>query len=109
MLPGFRTTAEYGAKKIVSEYEFGAVENARILSTPQLTPVVNAGATLNGANVKSTGGTRADVYLILLCGKHALGTVDLKGSGKSGYGGVKINVLSGASKSDPTDQRSYVA
>jgi len=109
MLPGFKTTAEYGAKKIVSEYEFGAIENVRILSTPQLTPVADVGATLSGANVKSTTGTDADVYLILLCGKHALGTVDLKGAGKAGYGGVKINVLSGASKSDPTDQRSYVA
>lgn len=109
MLPGFRTTAEYGAKKIVSEYEFGAIENMRILSTPQLTPVTDAGASLAGANVKSTTGSVADVYLILVCGKHAFGTVDLKGAGKAGYGGVKINVLSGASKSDPTDQRSYVA
>lgn len=109
MLPGFVTTAQYGAKKIVSEYEFGAIENMRILSTPQLTPIVNAGAALAGANVKSTGGSNADIYQVLVCGKHALGTVDLKGAGKSGYGGVKINVLSGATKSDPTDQRSYVA
>lgn len=109
MLPGFKTTAEYGAKKIVSEYEFGAIENMRILSTPQLTPVIDSGAALAGANMKSTGGAKADVYPILVCGKHALGTVDLKGAGKSGYGGVKINVLSGATKSDPTDQRSYVA
>lgn len=109
MLPGFNTTAQYGAKKIVSEYEFGAIENMRVLSTPQLTPLPDEGAALAGANVKSTTGTNADVYPILVCGKHALGTVDLKGAGKSGYGGVKINVLSGATKSDPTDQRSYVA
>ncbi|RLB68297.1 MAG: N4-gp56 family major capsid protein [Deltaproteobacteria bacterium] len=109
MLPGFKTTAEYGAKKIVSEYEFGAIENARILTTPQLTPYENAGAAVGTTNLKSTGGTTVDVYPILVCGKHALGTVDLKGAGKKGYGGVKINVLSGASKSDPTDQRSYVA
>ena len=109
MLPGFTTTAQYGAKKIVSEYEFGAIENMRILSTPQLTPIPDAGAALAGANVKSTTGAVADVYIMLVCGKHALGAVDLKGAGKAGYGGVKINVLSGATKSDPTDQRSYVA
>lgn len=109
MLPGFRTTAEYGGKKIVSEYEFGAIENLRIMTTPQLTPLINAGAALAGANVKSTTGAVADVYIMLICGQHALGTVDLKGAGKRGYGGVKINVLTGASKSDPTDQRSYVA
>ena len=108
-MPGFKTTAEYGAKKIVSEYEFGAIENVRVMCTPQLTPLPNDGALLSGANVKSTGGTNADVYITLVCGKHALGTVDLKGAGKAGYGGAKINVLSGASKSDPTDQRSYVA
>ena len=109
LMPGFRTTAEYGAKKIVSEYEFGAIENCRIMTTPQLTPVIDAGAALGGANVKSTTGTLADVYFILVMGKHACGTVDLKGAGKRGYGGAKINVLSGPSKSDPTDQRSYVA
>lgn len=109
MMPGFRTTAEYGAKKIVSEYEFGAIENCRILTTPQLTPIADSGAVLAGENVKSTGGTNADVYPLLICGKHALGAVDLKGAGKRGYGGAKINVLTGASKSDPTDQRAYVA
>ena len=109
MLPGFKTTAEYGGKKIVSEYEFGAIENIRIITTPQLTPVVDAGAALAGANVKSTTGAVADVYLLLVCGQHALGSVDLKGEGKKGYGGAKINVLTGASKSDPTDQRAYVA
>jgi len=108
MLPGFKTTAEYGAKKIVSEYEFGAIENVRVMTTPQLTPIIDAGGS-GGTNVKSTSGTDADVYITLVCGKHALGCVDLKGAGKSGYGGAKINVLSGASKSDPTDQRSYVA
>jgi len=109
MLPGFRTTAEYGAKKIVSEYEFGAIENLRVITTPQLTPLINAGAALAGANVKSTGGANADVYLMIVCGQHALGTVDLKGAGKKGYGGTKINVLTGASRSDPADQRAYVS
>lgn len=109
MLPGFRTVAEYGAKKIVSEYEFGAVENVRILTTPQLTALADSGETITAENVKSTTGTDCDIYPLLVCGKHALGTVDLKGAGKKGYGGVKLNVLSGPSKSDPTDQRSYVA
>lgn len=107
-LAGFRSVAEYGGKKMFSEYEFGAVENIRFVTTPQLTAVANAGAT-GGTNVKSTGGTNADVYPILVVGKHALGTVDLKGTGKMGYGGVKINVLNNADKSDPTNQRSYVA
>lgn len=109
MLPGFRTTAEYGGKKMIHEHEFGAAENIRFMTTPQLTPLVDAGETLAGENVKSDSGTQADVYYILVCGQHAVGTVDLKGAGKDGYGGSKINVLSGASKSDPTNQRSYVA
>ena len=109
MMPGFKTTAEYGGKKMASEYEFGSVENVRIMCTPQLTPIPDSGETITAENVKSTTGTDADIYPILVCGKHALGTVDLKGSGAKGYGGAKINVLSGASKSDPTDQRSYVA
>jgi len=108
-LSGFRTTAEYGGKKAVNEYEFGAVENVRIFTTPQLTPILDAGGTITAENVKSNSGTDADVYPILVCGKHALGAVDLKGGGKKGYGGVKINVLNGPDKSDPTNQRAYVA
>lgn len=108
-LPGFRTTAEYGGKKTVNEYEFGAVENVRVFTTPQLTSVINAGAALAGANVKSTGAANADVYVGLVFGKHAIGEVDLKGAGKSGYGGVKINILTNPDKSDPTNQRAYVA
>ena len=106
---GFRTTAEYGGKKMVNEFEFGNVENVRFFTTPQLTPILDAGAALAGANVKSDGGSNADVYPILICGKHAIGEVDIKGAGKKGYGGVKINILNDADKSDPTNQRSYVA
>jgi len=108
-LPGFRTTAEYGGKRTISEYEFGSVENARFLCTPQLTPIIDSGGTLAGENVKSQSGTQADVYPVLVLGKHALGSVDLKGVGAKGFGGAKLNVLTGADKYDPTNQRSYVA
>jgi len=108
-IAGFRTTADYGGKKMASEYEFGNVENLRVITTPQLTPILDGGAAIGAANVKSNGGTNADVYPVLVCGKHAYGTVDLKGGGKKGYGGVKINVLNGPDKSDPTNQRCYVA
>jgi len=108
-IAGFRTCAEYGGKSIVSEYEFGAVENVRFICTPQLTPVINAGGAIAGLNLKSTGGTLADVYPVIVCGKHALGSVDLKGTGAKGFGGAKLNVLTGADKADPTNARSYVA
>ncbi len=108
-VPGFRTCAEYGGKKIVSEYEFGAVENTRFLCTPQLTPVVDSGGTITTENVKSESGTVADVYPVIVCGRHALGSVDLKGTGAKGFGGAKINVLNGPDKADPTNQRCYVA
>ena len=108
-IPGFRTCAEYGGKSIVSEYEFGSVENVRFLCTPQLTPVIDSGADPTGLNIKSEGGALADVYPIIVCGKHALGSVDLKGTGAKGFGGAKLNVLTGADKADPTNARSYVA
>jgi len=108
-IAGFRTTAEYGGKKIVSEYEFGAVENVRFLCTPQLSPIINDGGELTAENIKSELGVNADVYPVIVCGKHALGSVDLKGTGAKGFGGAKINVLNGADKADPTNQRCYVA
>lgn len=75
-LPGFAPTSEYGTRTLISEHEFGRVEEFRFVSTADLEPFRNAGGTA-GSSVLSTGGTNADVYPYLVFGREAFGMTPL--------------------------------
>ncbi len=98
---GFVTCAEYGSAKAVSKHEKGSVENTRWLMSPELTPFADSGAAVGSTNMKSTTGTDIDVYPLLICAKYALGCGDLKGDADDGWGGVEVEILDKADKSDP--------
>lgn len=68
----------YGAGMGAEPYEIGKFENVRFICTPEFGPWVDAG----GAKgvMKSTGGTSADVYPMLIMGREAVGCVALKGA-----------------------------
>lgn len=103
-LDGFVTCAEYGSAKTVNKHEKGAIENLRFLMSPELTPFLGGGATATGLNLKATdvtGTDKVDVYPLLICAKHALGCADLKGDNDDGWGGVNVEILDKADKSDP--------
>lgn len=97
------TVAQYGGRKQIHDLERGAVENLRFLLSPELTPFADAGAAVGTTNMKSTTGTNIDVYPILIFGQEAVGSADLIGKGKDGYGGVNVNIVSGPDKYDPAD------
>jgi len=82
-LAGFISTAEYGQRTLMCEEEFGAVENIRFITSPDLTVFADAGGAKGSgaAELMSTTGTSADVYPILIIGANAFGTVALKGQG----------------------------
>lgn len=106
-LAGFIPTAEYGSRRLIAETEFGAVEDVRFVTSPDLDPWVDAGGAYagSGTDMVSTSGTSADVYPILLLGQDAFACVPLKGAQS-----ISPTVLSPgkASKSDPLGQRGYV-
>lgn len=110
-LPGFIPTAAYGggAASVTCPYEFGAVENIRFVTTPHLTPFLAGGADVGSTGMRSAGASKVDVYPFVIIARHAIGCADLKGTGMRGYGGVKVKVIDGESKSDPTNQRTYVS
>ena len=110
-LPGFKPVASYGggAKSVTCPYEFGAVENLRFIKTPHLKPFTDAGAAVGATGMRSTGAVTIDVYPYLVMAHHACGAADLLGSGQNGYGGIEVDVIGGKSKSDPTNQRTYVS
>lgn len=105
-LPGFITVAEYGSRKPLCPEELGTVENVRFILTPLLEPFENGGGTASTNDTKTTGGTSADVYPLIVTAKEAYGLVPLKGEGA-----ITPAVLNPGtpSKSDPLGQRGYVS
>lgn len=98
-MDGFTPVAKYGSQKPVSPNEFGAVGDVRYISSPDLEPQIDAGAT-GGSNL-STGGSKADVYSAVYVGMNAYAIVQLAGQGS--IIPVVRNVGT-PSKSDPLGQ-----
>lgn len=110
-LPGFKTVDQYPSGKGLP-YEFGAVQNVRFFTTPEFIPIANAGAastTLKSTGTTGTSSGSADVYPLVIMAQHAMTSVRLKGKGAGGFGNVAAKVLDQADKSDPTNERIYIA
>ena len=103
-LPGFVPVAEYGNRKLISEYEYGAVGKTRFITTPDLDAWASAGGT-PGSTVLSTDGSSADVYPVLIFGREAFGCCPLRGQGA-----IEPTVIpvGNKTKDDPLGQRGYV-
>lgn len=106
-LAGFVPVAEYANRKPISEYELGTVEDTRYICSPDLDPFADAGAAFagSGTNMVTTSGTSADIYPVLICGKHSYGLVPLRGQGAVSPTILRPGVKS---KSDPLGQRGYI-
>ncbi len=108
-LPGFKTVAEYPSGKGM-DYEFGAVQNIRFFTTPEIVSIANGASSVSSSTLISTGttGTTAgapDVYPIILAAKHALTSIKLAGGGKGGFGNANLRVLDQPDKSDGSNER----
>lgn len=106
-LPGFTPVAEYGSRKVISEYELGSVEDVRFICSPDLDPWADAGAAYAGSGTAmvSTTGTNADIYPVLIIAKEAYGLVPLRGQGAVS---PTIIPVGQKTKDDPLGQRGYV-
>lgn len=102
-LPGFRETASYGTRTLVSEYELGTWQNVRFVVSPELFPYIAAGAATGTLGLKGT--TNIDVYPMIFLAKDAVAQVKLRGSNAIDA----IFLPPGQrDKSDPGGQRGYV-
>ena len=79
-LPNFKPAVNYSSGAVM-ERELGACEEFRFIVSPLLKPFADAGAAIAGTTVKSTTGTLADVYPMIVCAEDAWGSVALKGMG----------------------------
>lgn len=103
---GFVPSEAYGSGSLLDPmHEIGKLNEVRILLSPQASPFADAGAATT--SMRSTSGTNADVYSIIIVGKNAYGTVPLKGV--NGIDMVVNNAKVGASAADPLGQRPFIA
>ena len=103
-LAGFVHVSEYGNRKVVNENEIGSVENFRFITSPELAPITDAGATASGTNLY-TSGTKVDVYPFVICGEDAWGQLALRGENALDPTWIPPGEKS---KSDPLGQRGFV-
>lgn len=103
-LPGFVETAKYGQKSLISEHEIGTWQNIRFINSAELKSIADSGAAVSGLNLKSTTGTLADVYPIIVMAKDAFASIALRG--RDALEPIWIPLT--ASKSDPGGQRGYI-
>lgn len=78
-IPGFVTVANYGPHTTPFEGEIGSLEQVRYLTSTIMVPFADAGGAASTNNLRTTSGTYADVYPILIFGRDAYGIVPLKG------------------------------
>jgi N4-gp56 family major capsid protein len=104
-LPGFKHVAEYGSRKVISEYELGSVENFRIVLSPDLPSIQDAGAAIGSLGLQSTSGTLIDVYPMIVTGEDAFGQVMLRGGQSLDPTYIPPKQKD---KNDPLGQRGYI-
>ena len=103
-LAGFTPVAEYGSRKVVSEYDLGSVDEFRFITSPELTPYLDAGALVGSTGLLSNG-TKVDVYPFIVCGEDAWGQLTLRGMDSLDPTYINPNTRD---KSDPLGQRGYI-
>lgn len=101
-ISGFVKVADYGPHHTPWENEIGTVEQVRYISTTVATPWTDAGGAKG--TMRSTTGTSADVYPILIFARDAYGLVPLKG--KSSLTPMVVNPK--PAPGDPLAQRGTV-
>jgi N4-gp56 family major capsid protein len=99
-LPGWKSLEEYSSQGGAMEGEVGSYKNLRILCSTQAKIWTDAGGVAVG-DVKSTTGTNADVYSIVVVGTEAAATVPLSGQNLTNI----IKPVGSAGTGDPLNQQ----
>jgi N4-gp56 family major capsid protein len=103
-MDSFVPTERYATGSTIDENEIGKVNEVRFILSPQLSPFADAGG--SAGTMRSTSGTSADVYPVIVVGKESYGTVPLKG-----VSAVEMAVKNPkmGEPGDPLGQRGHVA
>ncbi|MBK8168213.1 MAG: N4-gp56 family major capsid protein [bacterium] len=108
-VPGWQPASQYPSDIRLNAYEAGSLASGRlrVILSPELEPIADAGATKGSANLRSTTGTSVDVYPIVIVGKYALKSLSLRGSGTRGSGNLDTYTINGPDRVDPANLTRY--
>jgi N4-gp56 family major capsid protein len=104
-IPGYKAVADYGQMKVAHEMEVGSVGSHRIILSPDMPKVTDAGATASGTGLK-TSSTKVDIYQIFVVAKDAWGHTAFRGLDAFDFSHIPVGQKD---KSDPTGERGYVS
>lgn len=106
-LPNFKCVEEYADPNSAVENEIGSCEMFRFIATPELVSVQDSGAAVAGAvpALKSTTGTSADVYQVIVGSNDSWGHIGLDLNAKKD---ISVLLPGQKDKADPQGQRGYV-
>jgi len=104
-LPGYKETAIYGQRKVVSEHEIGSCSNYRFILSPELASIPDAGAAVGATGLVSTSAVNVDVYPMIVAAENAWGQVALRGKESIDVTYIAPGVKD---KNDPLGQRGYI-
>lgn len=104
-LPGFTPVAKYGSRSPINENEIGSVEEFRFVTSPELAPYADSGASVGATGLESTGASLIDVYPFIVMGEESAYDIALRGSNS-----FDLSVIphTQKDKSDILGQRGYV-
>jgi len=101
-LPGYVPVEKYGQRKTIHACEKGSCEEFRFVASPELVPILEAGAVLGATGLK--GVTNIDVYPCIVMAEEAWGKMALRGTkGFTPY----FHGVNKADKADALGQRGY--
>lgn len=105
-LDGFVPIEEYGDPSIAVPNEVGKCESFRFIASPELVEVQNSGAAVAGAvpALKSTSGTYADVYQVIVGSEDAWGHIGINKDKMN----VTVLTPDQKDKNDPLGQKGLV-
>lgn len=104
-LAGFKHVSEYGQRKVIHEQEIGSVENFRFILSPELGPIIDAGAAVGSTGLFTTGASNIDIYPVIVTAEDAWGQVALRGIDSIDPTWIPPGEKT---KDDPLGQRGYV-
>lgn len=105
-IPGYKPVSDYGQAKRVHEMELGAVGSHRFVLSADVPKIINAGASVTGTGLKSTGASLIDIYQLFTIAKDAWGHCAFRGLDAFNFNHISHDKID---KTDPTGERGYVS
>ena len=103
-IAGFKAVSDYGSEAKAHKREIGGVGNHRFVLSPDIPKIIDAGASVAGTGLLSTGASLVDIYQMFTVAKYSWGHVAFRGIDAIDYNNIPVDKVD---KSDPTGERGY--